>query len=60
MGVRFGDRPIETDPGEIDQILFDSSKDIWTLEPEEGSAGQALLASYFAGGSPTFRTPLAL
>lgn len=43
---RYG--PIETDPGKIDQVLFDFRKDFWTHEPEEGSAGHAPLAGYFA------------
>ena len=33
--------PLETDPVKIDQILFNSRKEIWTLEQEEGSAGPA-------------------
>ena len=56
--MRLGDGPFETDPTCIDQILFDSRKDIWTLEHEEGSAGAALLTSYFRDGTRVAALPV--
>ena len=49
-GIRDADGELRADPDDIDRILLDSRRHIWTLDPDQRSAGTAILKRYFDRG----------
>ena len=57
-GLRQPDGSLLTDPARAEEQLFQSRKEIWTNEPDEGPAAGPLLDHYFADPSRRAAFPL--